>query len=149
MKMSVEVEIKAVKEKVWAVITDIENCEKMITGIVGLKVIDKPESGVVGLKWSETRVMFGKEAEETMWITDAVENEYYCTRAESHGSIYATKLSLQENNNVTVLSMTFTGTSDSAFVRMLTVVMGLFMKKSMIKMLQADLEDIKRFVEAH
>ncbi|MBV1911404.1 MAG: SRPBCC family protein [Kangiellaceae bacterium] len=149
MKMSVEVEIGAVKEKVWAAITDIENCEKMITGIVGLKVIDKPESGVVGLKWSETRVMFGKEAEETMWITDAVENEYYCTRAESHGSIYATKLSLQENNNVTVLSMTFTGTSDSAFVRMLTVVMGLFMKKSMIKMLQADLEDIKRFVEAH
>lgn len=42
-------------------------------------------SGLVGLKWRETRMLFGKEATAEKWITDAVENECYKTRAESDG----------------------------------------------------------------
>lgn len=42
----------------------------MVSGIISLNILHQPEDGLVGLKWEETRKMFGKEASETMWITD-------------------------------------------------------------------------------
>ena len=47
----------------------------------------------------------------------------------------------------TKLSMTFTGSSESFWVRMLSKLMGLFMKKQMLTLLKQDLADIKQFVE--
>jgi hypothetical protein len=91
--------------------------------------------------------MFGKESSETMWITEAVEGEYYCTRAVNQGAIYLTKMSVAETGTNMLLSTTFAGSSNSLFIKLLSSIMGLFVKKSMEKMLQADLIDIKRFIE--
>mgnify|MGYP000327239930 CR=1 FL=1 len=148
MKISVDTEISSSKDKVWAAISNIENAPDMISGIIALEVLHKPDSGLVGLKWKETRKMFGKDAEETMWITDSKEGEYYATRAENHGAIYKSQLAVEAVGDKTKLTMTFEGDSESFLVKIMSVVMGFFMKKSMIKMLQADLADIKRFVEA-
>lgn len=148
MNILVETEIDKPKIYVWKAITDIENCSNMVTGIIALKVIHKPKVGLVGLKWTETRQMFGKDCDETMWITDAVDEHYYSTRAESHGAIYTSKLAVEENAGKTTLSMSFSSTSHSFFVRLMSSLMSVFIKKSMIKMVQADLEDIKNFVEA-
>ena len=109
MKVVVDIEIAKLREDIWSAITDIENCARMISAIIDLEILNQPEEGIVGLKWKETRLMFGKQASETMWITESVENEYYCTRAESHGSIYITRLSLSERGNNTLLTMSFTG----------------------------------------
>ena len=147
MEISVDVEISKPKNVVWTAITDIENCINMISGIIELKVLEKPEEGIVGLKWMETRKMFGKDASETMWITDAKEGEYYCTRAENHGAIYVTKMSVNELDGKTLLTMSFSSTSESIAIRIISSIMGLFIRKSMIKMLKRDLEDIKTFVE--
>lgn len=49
--------------------------------------------------------------------------------------------------NKTRLTMNFSYSSDSILVRMLSVVLGFFIKKSMIKMLEKDLREIKAFVE--
>ncbi|MFT6529406.1 MAG: putative membrane protein [Psychrosphaera sp.] len=148
MNLSVSVNINSCIDQVWRAITDIHNCDKMINGIIGLTILEQPESGLVGLKWQETRLMFGKDAVETMWITECQEQAYYCTRAENHGAIYITKMSVQSIDDQTVLTMTFSGTSDSFWIKVLSSVMSLFIKKSMMKMLQADLEDIKRYVES-
>ena len=67
------------------------------------------KNGLVGLKWTETRLMFGKQATETMWITDAEENDYYQTRAESHGSIYISRLEIKDSGDGTELTMSFEG----------------------------------------
>ena len=147
MKISVNVEIAMSKDLVWTAITDIENCPNMITGIIDLKVLEKPEDGLVGLKWIETRIMLGKEASETMWITDSKDGEYYCTRAENHGSIYVTKMSVDETDGKTLLTMSFSATSESIFIRIISSLMGLFIKKSMLKMLKHDLDDIKNHLE--
>ena len=147
MQLAVDIEILAPKAKVWAAITDIENCPDMISSIIDLDIINHPKDTIVGLKWKETRKMFGKEATETMWITDVVENEYYCTRAESHGSVYITKLSLKEVEGVTTLAMSFTAEAQSIFVKIVSVVMSLFIKSSMKMELLKDLTDIKKFVE--
>lgn len=147
MNITVNVEIKSSKSKVWTAITDIDNCIDMISGIIDLKVIHKPEKGLIGLKWTETRKMFGKEVTETMWITDCKTNEFYCTRAENCGAIYSTKIMVTETDNKTQLTMNFSDSSDSFFVRMMSAIMSLFIKKSMIKMLEKDLSEIKAFVE--
>jgi len=147
MNISVKIEIDSPKSNVWAAITDIQNCPKMISAIIDLTVLHQPEEGLVGLKWTETRKIFGKESAETMWITDCKEEEYYCTRAENCGAIYSTKMALSEVDNKTTLSMSFSGTSDSTLVKIISSIMNLFIKKSMLKMLQKDLNEIKAFVE--
>lgn len=147
MNITVDVEIDSPKSKVWAAITDIENCIDMISGITALKVLHKPEEGLIGLKWTETRKMFGKEATETMWITECKTQEYYCTRAENCGAIYSTKIMVAQTDNKTLLTMNFSDSSDSIFVKMMSSIMAFFIKKSMIKMLEKDLSEIKSFVE--
>ena len=91
MKIKAKVSIKGKKEDVWDVITDIEGSVERISAIESVEILEKPATGILGLKWKETRTMFGKEATEIMWVTDAKENEYYQTRAESHGALYISR----------------------------------------------------------
>lgn len=147
MKVSTDIYIEQPVERVWQAITDIENCQSMISGIIGLEVLYQPDNQFVGLKWKETRLMFGKEATETMWVTDAVENKYYQTRAESHGSVYISRLSVESQGSGTVLTMAFTGQAQSLIMKILSLLMTPFMKKPMVNMLDQDLQDIKVYLE--
>ena len=148
MQVTQSVSIAASKSQVWAAISDLDNAKVMISGIADLEVLERPESGLVGLKWRETRVMWGKEATEVMWITEAQENQYYCTRAESHGSVYATRLSLQEVNQSTELTMAFTAQAETLMAKVLSFIMGPMIRKSLATALSQDLNDIKAFVES-
>ena len=149
MKVTAEIEISRPSEIVWAVITDIENWTSMITSIKNIKILHKPADGTVGLKWEETRHMFGKEATETLWVTDSVENEYYCSRAENHGSVYTTRFSLSGLGDKTLLTITFSGEPRTPFVKTLSLGMGPFIKRAIINALHKDLYDIKDQVEKH
>ena len=128
-------------------ITDIDNCLYVISSIIDVKILNRPKKGLVGLKWIEKREVFGKEASETMWITDSEKNSYYSTRAESNGSIYITKLSLNEVDGKTILTMVFTGEAQTFISQVMLGFFGIFIKKSMKKDLLKDLTDIKRYVE--
>lgn len=147
MNISVNVVIKSPKKQVWKTIIDIDNSVNIISGITNLKVLHQPDTGIIGFKWVETRKMFGKESSETMWITESKHEEYYCTRAENCGAIYTTKMAVTEDAEGTRLSMSFSGTASSWWVRALSSVMGLLMKKPMAKMLKKDLEEIKAYIE--
>ena len=91
--------------------------------------------------------MFGKEATETMWVTESEENDHYTIRAESHGSIYVSRLSLVEAAGTTTLTMSFSGEARSFIARVLSTLMGPFIKGSMQKELQKDLAEIKKHLE--
>ena len=147
MIVTVEIAINESKDSVWKAITDIEKCESMISSIMKINILDKPSDSLVGLRWEETREMFGKEATETMWITESVVNEYYCTRAESRGSVYVTRLSLTKSGSNTLLTMAFSGIAQTNFAKILSFLMGPLIRKSIKKALMKDLEDIKEFVE--
>ena len=147
MKVSTSIEISKPREDVWKVITDIENCQGRISSIIAIDVLEKPEASFVGFKWKETRKMFGKEATEIMWITDSVENEYYSTRAESHGSVYVTRLSLDESAGITTLTMAFSGEAETLVAKIFSTLMGPLINSSMKKELQKDLLDIKNYLE--
>ncbi|WP_339754686.1 SRPBCC family protein [uncultured Winogradskyella sp.] len=148
MELSVFVEIKKPIEDVWKAIIDFKNCSNYIESIVKLEIIDEPKDTLIGFKWKETRVMFGKEAVETMWITDYAENEYYQTRAESHGSIYKSRISIEHVGENTKLTMSFTAEAQTFFVKVFSKCMGFMIKGSMKKALIKDLNDIKTHLES-
>ena len=147
MKMSVAVEIMSPKNKVWTAITDIEHSKNMLSSIIDLTVLSKPEEGLVGFRWTETRKIFGKESSETMWIIEAKEQEYYIAHAQNKGALYATKIAVTQIANKTLLTMSFSATSHSKITKFVSAVMGIFIKKSMVKMMHKDLHDIKIYLE--
>ena len=149
MNISVDIEIDKSLEVVWKTISNIENAEQMISAITALKMLEEPddEGSLVGLKWKETRKVFGKEAEETMWITDYQPLSYYTTRAENHGAVYKSKMSVKEMGEKTLLTMSFETEASSKMVKVISAVMGVFVKRAMVKMLDKDLHDIKDFIE--
>ena len=147
MKLTIDIEIKAPKERVWKVITDIENSVNTISGIDKIEILNKPKDTVVGLKWKETRTIFGKSATETMWITEATENNYYKTRAESNGAIYQTILKLSEKDDTTFLTMEFSTEAISLKGKIMAFIFGRMLNKTMKKLIKKDLIDIKTTVE--
>jgi hypothetical protein len=147
MIVNAEVEINSTKEKIWSVITDIENSPDVISGIKKVEILAEPEDELVGLKWRETRTIFGKTATEDMWITEAAENKYYKVCAESHGSRYKTNFYISENNGSCILKTEFISEPISLFSLLLSNAIGFLFKKSTEKALKQDLIDIKKFLE--
>lgn len=141
------VTIHGSKEAIWAVITNIESASDSISSIQDVEVLEKPENGLVGLKWRETRTMFGKTATEEMWITDAAENEFYKTRAESHGFIYVSTFSISAQNDSCSLTMTHDSKPQGFVAKLLAFPMGFVFKGMMKKAILQDLNDIKAVVE--
>lgn len=148
MEFKTDIQIKANKEKVWAIISDIENSKDSISAIGSIEILEQPSDGMVGLKWKETRTMFGKQATEIMWITEASENEYYQTRAESHGAIYISRLWIDENENSSTLNMSFNGTPVTFGAKVMSALIGWMFKSATAKALKKDLEDIKKAAES-
>jgi uncharacterized membrane protein len=146
MTITVSEEINAPRDRIWNVITDIDSWADTIEGIVSIEVINRPEAGVIGLKWIEKRVLFGKEAEETMWISAAEPNSWYETTAENHGAIYSTRMSLDEAKDKTILTMSFSAKPTTTVAKLMSVISFLF-NGMMKKMLQKDLADVRKVAE--
>jgi Polyketide cyclase / dehydrase and lipid transport len=148
MIVEVQVTITGSKAAIWAAITDIENASQIISGIKKVEVLEKPANGLVGLRWRETRLLFGKPATADKWITDAAENAFYKTRAEDGGFVFLTTMSISESSNG---SMTLTSSHDSQpqtiVARLMSIPMRLFFKGVAKKAVLQDLNDIKSAVE--
>ena len=148
MHVEVTVPVNAPKHDVWRVVSDIENAASTISGIEKVEILEQPSEGMMGLKWRETRKMFGKTATETMWITDAVEDDHYSAEAHSHGSIYKSKIKLADQGGMTQLSMDFDAEPQTLGAKVLSATMGFMFKGATKKALLQDLEDVKAAVEA-
>ncbi|MGS2720885.1 SRPBCC family protein [Paraglaciecola aestuariivivens] len=147
MHISTHIIINQSAPVIWAAITDIANAKQMISNILKLEVLHQPPTGLVGLKWQETRKMFGNEESETMWITEAKDHHYYCTRAESHGCVYQSRLEVTQLAETCQLTMSFNSEAQTLTSKILFFIMSPFIKRAMLKELNKDLLDIKAFVE--
>src|SRR5947208_14449253 len=123
MLVEVNVTIKGSRAATWAAVTDIENASKTISGIDKIEVLEKPASGLVGLKWRETRMLFGKPATVEKWITDAAENEFYKTRAEEDGFVFLTTKSISESNGGMTLAESHESKPQSIVKKLMSVPM--------------------------
>ena len=146
MIVEAQLTINGSKSAIWAAITDIENASEIISGIKNIEVLEKPANGLVGLRWRETRMLFGKPATVEKWITDAAENEFYKTRAEEDGFLFLTTVSLSESSGGITLTSSHDSKPQGIVARLRSTPMFLFkgvVKKALLK----DLNDIKSAVE--
>jgi hypothetical protein len=146
MVVKAQVTINGSKAAIWAAITDIENAAETISGIQKIEVLDKPASGLVGLRWRETRMLFGKPAAVEKWITDAAENEFYKTKAEDGGFVFLTTKTISESRGGVTLAEAHES-KPQRIVAFLSVPMLFLFKGVVKKALLQDLNDIKAAVE--
>lgn len=146
MIVEAQVIINGSKAAVWAAITNIANAAQLISGIEAIEVVEKPANGLVGLRWRETRMLFGKPATVEKWITEAAENEFYNTRAEDGGFVFLTTNRIAESNGGITLTSAHETKPQGILARVQSIPMGLF-KGVVKKALLQDLNDIKSAVE--
>lgn len=134
------------KTEVWAAITDIRHASKIISAIEKVEILNEPENGLVGLKWRETRMYFGKPSAIDKWITDAVENKFYKTKAEMDGFIFLTTLSISESGDNIILTSTHETKSQGIIAKIKSLPM-IFFKGILRRAILKDLNDIMTAVE--
>lgn len=146
MIVDAQLNINGSRPAVWAAISDIENAAKIISGILSVEIVNKPANGLVGLRWRETRMMFGQPATVEKWITEAVENESYKTRAESDGYIFLTTNRISDTTGGVILASAHESLPQSLKAKLSMPMMLLFrgvIKKAILQ----DLNDIKSAIE--
>lgn len=147
MIVEVQVTINGSRAAIWAAITNIENAATIISGIKNIEVLKKPTTGLVGLRWRETRMLFGKPATAEKWITDAAENEFYKTRAEDNGFVFLSTIRISESSGGMTLTSCHDSQPQSLVARFMSIPMSLLFKGVAKKALVQDLIDIKSAVE--
>jgi hypothetical protein len=147
MLVEAQITINGSKAAVWAAIADVENAAEIISGIENIEVVEKPANGLVGLRWRETRLLFGKPATVEKWITEAAENEFYRTRAESDGFVFLTTMSISESGGGIALTSSHDSQPQGIVAKLQSIPMGLFFKGVVKKAILQDLNDIKSAVE--
>ena len=146
MIVEAQVPINGSKAAIWAAITDIEHASEIISGIEKIEVLEKPANGLIGLRWRETRMLFGKPAAVDKWITDAVENEFFKTKAEDGGFVFLTTNRISESSGGITLTSSHDSQPQGMLARLQSIPMVLF-KGVVKKALLQDLNDIKSAVE--
>ena len=138
--------IKAPIEDVFEVFSDLSGITERIPAITNIEVLEGPVQMAVGTTWRETRVMFGKEASETIEVTELEPNAYYATLAESHGARYETSYRFEPVAVGTKVTLEFVGTPLSLGAKLMTPIMAL-MKQSTKKAFMDDMLALKEYVE--
>jgi len=147
MLVEVQVTINGSRAAIWAVMADIENAAKIIRGIESIEVVEKPANGLVGLRWRETRMLFGKPATAEKWITDSVESDFYKTRAESDGFVFTSTLRISEGAGGMTLTSIHDSIPQTLRTKLLSLPMVILFKGVAKRALLQDLNDIKTAVE--
>ena len=139
--------VNAPAKQIFGVMTDISNSPEFISGIKSVDMLSDGPIGV-GTRWKETRIMFGKEATEEMWITEFVENEMYTVEAESCGAKYKTLFKFQHVDNYTTDVTMEMNVTPVTFTAKLMSPLSYFMKGAIIKAIKKDLEDASAVCES-
>ncbi|MCW8091869.1 SRPBCC family protein [Alteromonas sp. ASW11-130] len=143
------IDIAESRDAVWRIVSDIRNAASVISGIKNIEILEASDaSSIIGTKWKETREWMGRDAIEVMWITDASAPSFYESRAESHGSIYVSRIELELTPGGTRLSMSFSCNPQTFMARIMWMLTGWMAKTSLRKIIDQDLEDIKVAAES-
>lgn len=139
--------IAAPVEHVFERFSDIPSTAGVISGIESVEMLTDGPVGV-GTRFRETRVMFGKEATEEMEFTEYQPPHHYVVEARSHGAHYVSSFDFKSINNGTDVTLTFSATPETVMAKIMSVIMGPMMRKSVSKCLTEDMTDMKAAIEA-
>jgi carbon monoxide dehydrogenase subunit G len=134
---------------VWAVLTDLERFEKVLTAVDKVERVSGEGFGP-GVRWRETRRMFGKSSTEEMWVAEMDAPQRMLVRADSKNTVYETAFELTPTGLGTRLTVTFGARTDdaSAGQKFAWALFGPMGAKATKSALEQDLADIANAVES-
>lgn len=138
--------INAPAEAVFAAASDFASAPQRISGIKKMEMLTEGPVGQ-GTRFRETRVMFGKEATETMQVLDFQPGRSYTLGASSCGCEYRTVVSVRPNGSGSEVTMDFTGRPLTFGAKVMAGLMGWMLKGTCAKLMKQDLADLKAAVE--
>ena len=144
--ITAEKQISAPPERVFELASNFATMSERIPGIKRVEMLTNGPVGV-GTKFKETRVMFGKEATETMEVTAFDPPRSYSIGCNSCGCVYDSKLDFIPSAGGTMMTMTMSVTAVSFFAKLMSPLSKLMMGM-MRKCFEGDLEAIRKAAEA-
>lgn len=144
-KVIVERTIAAPPERVFAASSNIPQWAEVVPAITKIEMLTDGPVGV-GTRFRETRVMFGREATETMEVLEFEPPRRYLLGAESHGARYRTELRFEPDGEGTRMVFDFTGVPLTFMAKVMGFVMKPMLKK-MGDLCAADMDALKAHVE--
>lgn len=135
-------------EAVFATASDFPNAAENVEGIVRVEMLTEGPVGL-GTRFKETRIMFKREASETMEVTRWEPPRCYVLSADSHGCKYESTLTFEsvDDGAGTQVSMTFDARPYKFMAKVMAVVFRP-MFKSCMKLIEKDLDDIGKSISA-
>ncbi|MFO0581652.1 MAG: SRPBCC family protein [Anaeromyxobacter sp.] len=146
MLVEAQVTIAGTQAAAWAAITNIRGAADIITGVKKIEIVEEPATGLVGLKWRETRLYFGESATVEKRITRADDGAFYETRAEMDGFVFITTMTVSEAGGSIRLTSTHETQAQGIVAKLKSLPM-VFFRGVLKKAILQDLTDIKRAVE--
>lgn len=143
--VTVKKRIAAEPARVFAALADLRGAPGRLQGIKKLEVLTDGPIGK-GTRFRETRVMFGREATETMEITAFDPPRAYTVSCENHGCAYLTHIRCTPAGNGTEVEMEFSA-RPTGLIAKLMAPLAVLMMGSIRTCLEKDLEDIRVHVE--
>ncbi|MEL6109263.1 MAG: SRPBCC family protein [Planctomycetota bacterium] len=144
--ITVQESIAAPPEEVFAVGTNIPAWAEVIPAITKIEMLTEEPIGV-GTRFIETRMMFGREASETMEVAEFEPPSHYVLVAESHGCRYRTEIRFEAEGDGTRMSFNFNAQPLTLFAKVMGFIMKPMMKK-VVKLCAKDLQALKERVES-
>lgn len=142
-KIEIHETFDAPADKVFAIFTDLPSASENITAITAMEMLTEGPVGK-GTRWRETRVMFGKEHTEEMWIDDFRPGQGYTVHANSCGCLYETDFSFTPAGaGATEVTMRFNAKPLTLMARLM-IPLGWLFAGTMKKCMRQDFDDIRR-----
>lgn len=147
MLVEAKLTINGSRAAVWNAITDIGNASEIVSGIEKIEILDRPASGLVGLRWRETRILFGEPATVEKCVTESAEHDFFTTRAEQQGFVFLTTARMEEGSDGITVTSSHDSQPQTFAAKLQSIPMGLFFRGAIRKAIMQDLHDIKAAVE--
>jgi carbon monoxide dehydrogenase subunit G len=147
--VAVQTRIHAPPNVVFSAITDFANAPRRITGIEAVQMLTDGPVGK-GTRFRETRIVFGKQASETMTVTAWDPPRSYTLGCQSCGCEYSFTLACQgdaRDAGATIVDATIDARPMTFLARLFSPLSRLMMG-SCRKAFEKDLDDLRRSIES-
>ena len=139
----VSCEIAVPKEAAFALVADIQQYRKAVTYITDVEYHSEQTSGV-GTRYTETRVMNGREASSVFEITEFEPPNRLRIVTDAGGTVWDSVFEFKENGGGTTLEVAMEARAYRFFARIINFLIKGLIRKEMVKELDLAKEYLER-----
>jgi hypothetical protein len=139
--------VEAPVEIVFDAATDLPHAAEHVRGIEKIELLTTEPIGV-GTRWRETRRMMGREATETLEIKSFDQPRSYTVGCDSCGCYFETTFAFTPRANGTDVTLDVRTKALTLMAKIMSPIGNLMMGNTMRKLMDDDLEDVKREAES-